>query len=164
VDWANAYARALIETQETILQKVTAKHTGYRRLRVEHERIVSVYEDETWLIEDRLPNWGKRPHRYRLHWLLPDWAWTVETRGEGELVLQLGSPHGPLRFLVTTSARPLRVQLARAGQLIHGEGTVEPFDGWCSPTYGQKIPALSFSITVESDAHVLIATEITFPK
>ena len=37
--------------------------------------------DERWAVEDELIS--KKPHTYRLHWLLPDWEWEVENRESG---------------------------------------------------------------------------------
>ena len=163
VDWANAYARSIIEPQENIFGKLRAHHKGYRRAGVEHERTISVYTDEAWLIEDRLLNWRGRPHVYRLHWLLPDWAWRIE-ENEADMILTMESPHGPIRLRVTSTARPLQVKLMRAGEVVFGPGEAAPFEGWSSPTYGQKIPALSLSVEVGSSSHALVASEFNFPK
>jgi hypothetical protein len=56
------------------------------------------------------------------------------------------------------------VTLARAGRLIHGSGEVLPIDGWVSPTYGTKVPALSLALNVTSDRKVLFFSQFTFPQ
>ena len=122
-----------------------------------------MYTDETWLIEDRLLNWRGRPHVYRLHWLLPDWAWRIE-ENKADMILTMESPHGPIRLRVASTARPLQVKLTRAGDVVFGPGEAAPFEGWSSPTYDQKIPALSLSVEVESSSHALVASEFNFPK
>jgi len=163
VDWVNAYARSIIEPEENILGKARARHKAWRSLGVEHERTISIYPDETWLVEDRLTNWKKKNHSFRLHWLLPDWQWRIEEKA-AEIFFMLASPHGALQLRIQSSARPLRVLVARAGAVVHGEGVVKEYEGWFSPTYAQKIPALSVSVEAESAAHVLFSSEFIFPK
>jgi hypothetical protein len=42
----------------------------------------------------------------------------------------------------------MNVKLIRGGEKLVGEGTANPVDGWFSPTYGVKQPALSLHVTV----------------
>ncbi len=129
-----------------------------------------------------------------LHWLLPDWPWQVlpATAGRPYTVL-LASPDGEVRLeLGLTLARsPLqgegsstqqslpalsddepgqegtghsRLQLARAGQLVYGAGEVKPTWGWSSPTYGDKIPALSIRLTVSGPLPIHLITRWIFPE
>jgi hypothetical protein len=101
-------------------------------------------------------------HTIRLHWLLPDWKWEIEEQDSG-IGIRLKSSDGWLRLNVNCSA-PVKICVARGGKLVYGQGEVQPFDGWFSPTYTQKIPALSFAFNVESKLPVTFTTEFVFPK
>jgi hypothetical protein len=162
VDWANAFAKTEIAADETVLRRVTAHHTGYRRLGVEHYRTVSVFSDERWQVEDRLTSRYHDLHAVRLHWLVPDWKWESEERDSG-IGIRLKSPEGWVTLNVSCNA-PVQMCVARGGNLVYGQGEVEPFDGWFSPTYDQKFPALSFAFNVESKLPVTFTTEFIFPK
>jgi hypothetical protein len=71
--------------------------------------------------------------------LLPDWQWDLNG---GRLVLQ--SPHGEI--VLSVEADKSRVWLLRAGELVSGEGEIDPILGWYSPTYDLKLPALSLVV------------------
>jgi hypothetical protein len=55
------------------------------------------------------------------------------------------------------------LQLARAGELLFGSGTAEPIQGWASPTYGVKVPALSLAAEVKGAMPLSITSQFTFP-
>jgi hypothetical protein len=167
LDWVNAYSKSLVEADEKVLQRILAYHKAYRRVGVDYERVVSVMADEKWLISDDLR--VKRPgtfRTFRLHWLLPDWEWKLIPEDRG-VSIEIKSPHGWVKLLskfeTVSSDLKYHITLARAGELIHGEGEVLPIDGWISPTYGQKNPALSLAIEVVSDYNVLFMSLFSFP-
>ena len=146
-----------------MLGQVTGYHKGYRGLR--HERTVTIYVSDRWVVEDRLIS--KESHTYRLHWLLPDWEWEVESRDQRvEIVLK--SPYGKVVLALQTdqqvSSLHSLVSLARAGEVIYGTRDVLPFEGWVSPTYGVKEPALSLAIEIKANQGVLFLSQFTFPK
>ena len=103
LDWFPAFSRSSIESDPSVLQKMSAWHNGYRGIR--HERAVTVLVDDRWLVEDRLTPRRVSIHHYRIHWLLPDWP--LEVREEGDIRGQaqvaawmghadhLGWPFGP---------------------------------------------------------------------
>ena len=163
LDWFPAYSKPAFESDENILQRIIAYHKGYRGVR--HERTVTIFTDDHWLVEDKMIS--RRPHVYRLHWLLPDWEWKLEEKDRG-VELQLNSPHGWVKLLsgfeTVSPDLKFHITLARAGELICGSGEVLPFEGWVSPTYGQKIPALSLALNVTSDRTVLFFSQFNFPK
>lgn len=164
LDWADAYARPVIELDEKILYRIKAYYTGYRKFGLRHERMVTVYADEFWRIEDRLVNSRRRPHVYRLHWLLPDWEWQVEEKETGA-VMKIKSPHGWITLHVNCSLNDeRRISIVRAGGLIYGQRDVLPFEGWVSKNYGEKSPALSFAFEITSPYHTVFTSEFTFPK
>jgi hypothetical protein len=177
LDWVNAFSSSVIETDENILGSVQAYHKGYRGVR--HERTVTVFRDERWVVVDRLIQQplnlkNKTSHLYRVHWLLPDWKWEIaeipnEIDGVG-YDLRLLSPHGWLTvrvwvdyFFFATQEEKFSAGLARAGERIWGNAEVATVDGWVSTTYGKKEPALSFSMTGASQASTGFITEFIFP-
>jgi asparagine synthase (glutamine-hydrolysing) len=163
LDWAGAYAKPVIELDERVLCRVRAHFGGYRSLGVRHERSVTVYRDDLWRVEDRLVSFRRRPHTYRLHWLLPDWEWELEETGLGAR-LGLLSPHGRVTLQVDCSLDVERkVSLVRAGEVLRGRRDVLPFEGWASRTYGEKSPALSLAFEVTSPYHMLLTSEFSFP-
>jgi len=46
---------------------------------------------------------------------------------------------------------------------LSGKEPVDPTWGWRSPTYAQKVPALSFFISAQTLAPVVFATRWDFP-
>ena len=163
LDWANAHSKNLIETDENILGRVRAHHNGYGS--VKHERTVTVYQDERWLIEDQLTSPRRTPHTYRIHWLLPDYEWKMEEKESG-VILKLNSPYGWITlsihssFLIPHSS----FSLVRTGELLYGQRDTQPYEGWVSRNYGQKSPALSFAFEVTSEYHTTLTSEFIFPK
>ena len=57
----------------------------------------------------------------------------------------------------------LRSSLVRAGKVLRGHDLAQPWDGWISPTYGRKLPALSLSVEIEAFANCAFTTEFRFP-
>ncbi len=166
LDWYNAYRISLSAEDPSVLQQVRGRtRAGGNR----HTRIVSVSEDDRWLVEDeilplRMP-WDKKPRVFRLHWLLPDWKWNVENMGSGVL-LRLESPQGPVTLTVQTfpPSSQATFSLARAGELLAGSGAPGPTRGWVSPLYGIKVPALSLAVEIKSKNEVKFSSEFIFPK
>jgi hypothetical protein len=186
LDWFPAYSRTSFESDENILQRVIATHKGYRGLGVRHQRTVTVYADERWQVEDEFKVEGLRSNTsgksFRLHWLLMDGEWEIESGAEG-MDLKLRSPYGWITLGINvqpsnlqpfdkastlSAARRLRTapetSLVRAGELLYGKREVSPIDGWISPTYGIKLPALSLAVEVKSSQVVQFISEFTFPK
>ena len=54
-------------------------------------------------------------------------------------------------------------QHIRAGELLAGSGKAAPYMGWVSPTYAQKIPALSWSIQADVPLPFTFTSEWRFP-
>jgi hypothetical protein len=165
LDWFPAYSKSEIAAEEDVLQRIKANHTGY--CGIKHERTVTVYANEKWLIEDKLTRRRTASHVYRLHWLLPDWEWKLENREPG-IAISLLSPYGWMTISLQTqpalSDARLPVSLVRAGEVVYGERDVRPYEGWVSPTYGVKVPALSLAFEVTSLWNVTFITEFVFPK
>jgi hypothetical protein len=164
LDWTNAYSKNIIESEENILGCVRAYHKGYHG--VKHERTITVYQNENWVVVDKLIAHGRTERVYRLHWLLPDYEWKMENRESGYR-LQIKSPYGWITLNITSDSRisnsECHVSLVRAGELVYGQRDVQPYEGWVSNTYGQKSPALSFVFEVTSAYHTTFTSEFVFP-
>jgi hypothetical protein len=125
--------------------------------------------DERWQVMDELKVEGFRLsgplHTFRLHWLLMDAEWAIETR-ESEIEIRIKSPQGWFTLHVEIQVPHLKPEtsLVRAGELLKGQRAVLPFEGWVSPTYGVKVPALSLAVDVESVQTVRFMSEFIFPK
>jgi len=162
LDWAHTKITA------QSADKVSAYHTGYQRLGIRHERSVEIAESERWVITDRLQvikNPRKNRFTFRLHWLLPDWGWELENTDSG-CILMLDSPCGDVAVQIVAQPEPFQpvASLVRAGKILIGERDVQPWEGWYSPTYGVKVPALSLAVTLAEKEQVRFVTEFIFPK
>lgn len=163
LDWFPAYSKSIVDTDESVLRCVKAWHMGYRD--VKHERTVTVYIDEHWVVQDKLTS--KKQHTYRLHWLLPDWEWEVENREQG-VGINLKSPRGKILLVLQTDPQPSNLHslfsIVRVGEVVFGERDAQPFEGWVSPTYGTKIPALSLALEIPNMSNIRLLTEFVFPR
>lgn len=175
LDWANATGKRHFETDADFFQRNSARTYAYAKVYVRHDRTVTVFNDERWLVEDELLNVtyiGKAPleHVYRLHWLLPDWKWKLES-SEQRVVIGLKSPLGWVGLEIKAEPADLNLSasLVRAGELVQTSvlktsEVSSPTRGWVSPTYAQKVPALSLSVEVQSSESVKFSSEFTFPS
>jgi hypothetical protein len=173
LEWAQASAPVYEHAADGSWQRLTAQHNGYRRKGILHKREVTVNEQEGWLISDIVSGQpaDKEVHQVRVHWLLPDWEYEIETgRNPGEATVLLFSPYVkiPLKVRWMEAQTQLRERdytwvLARAGQLVAGAGPVQPTWGWTSVTYGDKIPALSFYVTVSARLPIHITSQWGLP-
>jgi hypothetical protein len=166
LDWYNAYRISLPSDDPSVLLRVRGR-TRARGIR--HTRIVSVSEDDGWLVEDEVlllhMPWEKKQRTFRLHWLLPDWKWKLESAGPG-ILLHMESPHGPVTLSIRSSpsALPALFSLVRTGDLLAGSGSSGATRGWVSPDYGVKLPALSLAVEIKSENEVKFTSEFIFPK
>ncbi len=167
LDWCPAFSRIVPQTEAQVLGQMLAYHAAYTRLGVRHERVATAFADGHWEITDNLVLTKPGQHVFLLHWLLPDWKWKLEDRPQSA-ELGLKSPHGTLavvlRAVEPASRRSSHVTLVRAGELVYGAGSAVPIDGWTSPTYGVKVPALSLALEVTAARSVTLTSEFMFPK
>jgi len=160
LDWAQAN---ILERSE---HTMVAEHNGYRRLGLTHRRMVNAQPDGTWVVEDMLISNASRQSscKTRLHWLLPDWEWQLDDAG---LTLKVLSPHGWIMLKIDADSQSaicnLYSSIVRAGELLFGTAPASPTRGWISPTYAEKVPALSFAINVESSLPIKILSTWKFP-
>jgi hypothetical protein len=160
LDWFPAWSRASIESDPGVLQGMLAYYKGYRGVR--HERLVIVHAGHRWLVQDTLSS--SSLHLYRLNWLLPDWEWKLEQAGPVHQ-LSIKSPHGWVNISTgISSPNPqLQVSLVRCGEVVHGQRQVQPYEGWASPTYGVRIPAISLAAESSATRSLTFTTELSFP-
>jgi hypothetical protein len=166
LDWFDAYRKSVPAEDPKVFQRVRGRIRGGG---CRHTRVVSVCEDDRWLVEDevlplRMP-WDRKPRTFRLHWLLPDWKWEIDHEGPG-YILRLDTPKGRMVIDIQHSPtdNPITFSLVRAGELLAGSGVPVATRGWVSHTYGSKLPALSLAVETLSINEVQFSTEFTFPK
>ncbi len=155
LDWANAF-------QTRADNILTAQTDAYIRQDVRHVRQTALVDENHWRVIDDLLNLNHKTRTLRLHWLLPDWEWRIES-GEKSVELRLKSPHGWISLNITTNSLINRSGLIRAGELVYGGGLLSPTFGWVSPTYGVKNPALSLAVEVQSPETIRFTTEFYLP-
>ncbi len=109
----------------------------------------------------------------RIHWLFPDWPWEIDFNDELDplnYVLSLHSPHGSIMVTLSFDGSDLshlgqiEVGVVRAGELLYGNTKPSPIEGWFSPTYATKRPALSFSLMLPSLNERMFLTKFEFPE
>ncbi len=127
LDWFNAYRRGSLEADPAILQRIRGRHWGYWKQGVRHERTVTSYADGHWQIRDdllplRMP-WEKRPLTFRLHWLLPDWEWQVESsRSRNDASTGLAAMDRLACSIGVTGGEVVSMDLVRAGEQVFMSG------------------------------------------
>jgi hypothetical protein len=161
LDWAQAEVLDLGELDGGGLNWIVAQHDGYRKIKLAHRRTVSV-EGDLWMVRDQvLPLGGGKtsnvPATVWLHWLLPDWDWQF-TNG----LLRLDSGQDDVTLQVRCAEGEAGYSLVRAGECLLGDVNPEPYRGWFSPTYAEKVPALSFAVEVTAVAPLTVTTNWAF--
>ncbi|MCK4725492.1 MAG: alginate lyase family protein, partial [Anaerolineales bacterium] len=161
LDWAQAEVLDKKRGENGELVEVTARHNGYRGLGIEHRRTVSAHSAGIWHVADEIlyiyglqaNNNHPATHKVCLRWQLPDWEWLVEADSPDNYCLVLKSPYGKIQLRVYLELMGERtpiqgnLTLARAGKSVYGSGTPSPEEGWYSPTYAEKVPALTLGLT-----------------
>jgi hypothetical protein len=162
LDWAQAIQIVTGDEATTL----TAEHYGYKKLGMIHRRALCGIDDLHWQVQDylftnRIQN---SRHTCSLHWLLPDWPW----QWDGPSLL-IDSPKGTVSLTVNldieTCNRQIKVSntcLVRAGVTVEGKCTNYSNHGWFSPTYGVKIPALSYIIEFEGPLPLSVISDWQF--
>lgn len=175
LDWAQAEIIPSRTSPEDSSQFISAKHNGYINKGITHYRIVSTYNDGHWLIKDSLTGSPDLRHTICLHWLLPDWEYEIPSYPKSaELAIntiRIRSLYGWITLKLGLSEtdgesiqiEPGNFQVIRAGNLLYGSGSVSPISGWVSPTYGDKIPALSCILEVNHVLPISINSEWILP-
>lgn len=179
LDWAQAEIVSCNLDTNSSFNQIVARHNGYRRIGVMHQRTVIAEQRGHWRVLDvlepiHLSDGQKnallaRRFSIRLHWLLPDWPWVLESHtGNTNQSIQLESPYGLVKLNldidpVNILPQP-ELQVVRAGETLSGNGVADPTWGWISPTYQSRFPALSIGYRVEARLPVVFNTEWILPK
>lgn len=125
-------------------------HDGYRRLAppVTHERRIRRLGSDMWLVVDDLRS--AEPHRYSLHWLLPDVPFRRESPEHLVLETEAGSFH--VRIVPDVASE----QVLYRGGARQADGTAASSPeaalpwGWESRHYAERTPALSLVVTTKA--------------
>jgi hypothetical protein len=139
--WARGRVRGKRESPSRFFLCWEGEHDGYGRLRVpaSHVRTLLRLGEEHWLVLDGLDS--RKPHRYRLHWLLPDFP-SVFGKEDGSLAL--ATPEGRYRAVFGSTCGKAAISVASADE--NGPR------GWCSHYYRDKEPALSVAVDLQDRA------------
>jgi hypothetical protein len=154
LDWAQGW------TTFQDSESCEAFHDGYKKFDIRHSRRIQHLGIGKW---DFLDTFSGNPesgiHEIILQWLLPDGDYEFEGN---TLFIKFGAAKVRIfsKENIEKNPAPCELQLIRAGKLISGEGEAPVICGWYSPTYGQKIPALSFRIIHRSTLPLVTRTSI----
>jgi hypothetical protein len=155
LDWAQAKVIAYDQ------DRAIAGHDGYTQLGVTHQRSLRYVPPDTWIIEDQLLPSRSKPaaHAFRLQWLLPDFPWKLDGA-----VLNLATPYGTVRLTVEgPGILKDPFQIVRAGVTQLGNRPALPIQGWVSPTYGAKEPALSICVEISGMIPITLVSTWMLP-
>jgi len=145
--WAQAHVLSRSENE------ICAQHYGYAMIGAIHQRTLNYVDDQNWSIIDSILSADRSIQKTTatLQWLLPDLPWELNqntlilhhAQFDCHLTLQIDNLNAEL-------STPPTFQLVRAGEVLYGQGAVPEVAGWFSGTYGEKVPALSFSVTIQA--------------
>ncbi len=153
LDWANA---DIVASSPDI---ITARHAGYQKIGVTHQRTLQRSPDSGWEIKDEVLSSSPKIHQITLHWLLPDLPFTIQNDA-----IHFDKPPFTLHF---SNDRELlaTVQVIRAGAFMYGQSNMDTtLYGWFSPTYGAKQAALSILYTLQTDISIALYTKWKFSE
>ncbi len=151
--WAQGRVLARETDVSNAWEMVVAEHSGYPGGIIVRRTVLRLGGSSWHVCDDIL---GQGTSRVRLAWLLPDVDWRKESDSF---------------FLADEDLQAeVRVQgadmwrLIRAGEGLAGDPQcgVDERLGWYSPTYGQKIPALSLCLQAERSLPLQVQTTFLF--
>jgi hypothetical protein len=153
LDWSQA---KVLETSEDL---VRAEQYGYQGLGITHQRELKLISDTQWEVDDHLLPTGNKSieHDFFVHWLLPDWLYQVSKEE-----IQFQTPFGQLTLETCPKSdeNSIQLHLIRSGETLVGE-YVSPNLGWYSPTYNEKVPAISVLYQVRALAPTTFKSRIS---
>ena len=155
-----AQARVLLNSPGEIM----AEHDGYQSEGWLHRRHVKFESANDLVVTDHLFKFHqqKKDASIAIHWLFPDWPFSFT-----DTVLTLEAPFGKVVISSILSSPETgyispEYELTRGGESIDCLKSPLPQDGWYSPAYGVKFPALSFRIKFHYDADITFQTHFLF--
>jgi len=139
--------------------RTAAQLTFHSRPRIRHRRTLAFNPTEGFEITDELipVRATDKPFNADMQWLLPDWPFTLFDQG-----IQLDGVDYSIRLTIKTiphepGDQPPQISLIRAGVTL--EGSLEnPLRGWYSPTYNQKVPALSLVLRIAGSKKAMLVS------
>lgn len=156
LEWAQA---TILESSD---DHVIAEHNGYRTSGITHQRELRRLSDQDWEVIDHLlpskPN--NKVHKIFIHWLLPDWKYTTTNE---QFIIE--APFGRVKLEANgvRMDRSPELNLIRVGEPLIGDFK-SPNLGWYSPSYNEKVPALSllyaFNTEIPIISKICISIEI----
>ncbi|GAB4501264.1 MAG: hypothetical protein Fur0035_08050 [Anaerolineales bacterium] len=130
------------------LDENSAESEAYARLGLLHRRKIESLP-AGWRVRDEALFTRPGPVRkLRLHWLLADLPWKFSALENGAALI-LRAAFGEVKIRLESDF-PAQLSLFRAGESLLAAAPADPIRGWASPLYGQRLPALSLALEVES--------------
>jgi hypothetical protein len=155
LDWAQS---KIVDQMDNL---ICAEQYGYQKLRVVHRRTLKRITTQKWEIVDLVfsPYSSKDEYKIDLHWLLPNWP--LQFTGN---TCKLSAPFGSVKLRISSEIKtiPSELTIYKKGRSISGNAQEESLLGWFSPTYGQKLPALSIRYSVTHAVPLTITSQFTF--
>lgn len=140
-DWAQTFPSPAMDDETSNKNRLVYTHTGYEKYHSGclHTRGVFSLGENTWLIHDTIT--AKSKNKYRLHWLLGDFAYKSI---EPLCGLDFETPSGVYRVRLLCSCPSFRSTVVRASEASPR--------GWFAPHYSHLEPAISLDLTVEASS------------
>ena len=125
--------------------EVTGEHYGYERLkgRIVHRRRVTFLPDGSCLVKDSLSQKRPAEHEFMLHWLINDFPYQIVKKTDSVVVMAFATGRGTLYLLIKSEGKP-------DFRAVRADSNEERPEGWQARYYGEKVPALSISMTQRS--------------
>ena len=143
LDWAQS---KIIEQKKDMKR---AEHYGYKKLGMIHRRTLKRISNEKWEIIDEVfsRESSQSKDHIDLHWLLPDWKIKLSEDG-----CALSAPFGSVLLRISSDKKngSADFSIFREGKCFSGNNRPEPLLGWFSPTYSQKLPAVSIRYSLDT--------------
>jgi hypothetical protein len=144
--------------------RLTASHDGYLKKGILLTRSIEFPAENVFDVHDHIDiEPVEMDHLITIHWLLPDWSY----KKLGKTLLLEDKNHRIELFIfgiftkTQNTILPVDISLIRAGVSLSGNRT-SPVLGWASPTYGLLKPALSYSLTFQSNSSIQIRSKWKF--
>lgn len=141
--WGRGSLRQQKNSPQGDIGYLEGEHDGYERLRppAKHRRALVRLGEETWLILDAVQSDAAR--EYSLHWLLSDmpYEWDANVNR-----VTLKTPKGYYYLQANGTVMKGAEKINCASTLVRADE--QSPRGWQSPYYHQRLPALSFKMTM----------------
>jgi len=141
---------------------LTAEHDGYKRFGISHQRSLQWIQPGRWEVTDRL--FGKSgKHSAEVNWITCDGQAQLEKNTFSIITEGIKLS---IEVVVEPTKIPVRIQhrIVRAGKLIYGEPPAAENEGWYSPTYLNRIPAIAYRAIIGFETALTIKTLINIKK